>query len=114
VRFSNEQTYNTCHWQDCQYLLDVIFSLTIGAIGKYDLIMNEVQELIAELQRKGWTLAAIADELGVDDATVYRWLNGLRSPANAVGVIAVLTGLLRRRRVPKRRRYTGRRNPPAT
>jgi transcriptional regulator with XRE-family HTH domain len=76
--------------------------------------MNEVQELIAELRGKGWTLAAIADELKVDHDTVYRWQRGLRSPANPVGVLAVLKGLLQRRRVPKRRRYVGKRNPPAT
>jgi transcriptional regulator with XRE-family HTH domain len=74
--------------------------------------MREVQELIAELQKKGWTLAAIADELGVDDASVYRWLRGLRSPANEVGVLVVLRGLLQRRRIPKRKRY--KRNPPST
>jgi transcriptional regulator with XRE-family HTH domain len=67
--------------------------------------MTEVQELIAELQKKGWTLAAIAEELGVDDASVYRWQKGMRSPANVVGVVAVLRRLLRRKRVPKRKRY---------
>jgi transcriptional regulator with XRE-family HTH domain len=67
--------------------------------------MTEVQELIEELQKKGWTLAAIADELEVDDASVYRWQKGMRSPANVVGVLAVLRGLLQRRRVPKRKRY---------
>jgi transcriptional regulator with XRE-family HTH domain len=74
--------------------------------------MTEVQELIAELQRKGWTLAAIADELGVDDASVYRWQRGMRSPAIAVGVLVVLRGLLQRRRIPKRKRYKRIPRPP--
>jgi transcriptional regulator with XRE-family HTH domain len=74
--------------------------------------MSEVQELIAELQKKGWTLAAIADELGVDDASVYRWLRGLRSPANVVGVLVILRGLLQQRRIPKRKRYKRIPRPP--
>lgn len=71
--------------------------------------MTEVQELIAELQGKGWTLAAMADELGVDDSSIYRWQKGMRSPTNIVGVLAILRGLAQRRRVPKRKRY--KRNP---
>jgi transcriptional regulator with XRE-family HTH domain len=74
--------------------------------------MTEIQELIAELQGRGWTLAAIADELGVDDSSVYRWKEGMRSPANVLGMLAILRGLLQRRRIPKKKRY--KRNPPAT
>lgn len=76
--------------------------------------MNEVQELIAKLRGKGWTQAAIADELGVDSDSVYRWEVGLRSPANAVGVVTVLRGLVQKKRIPKRRRFKGKRNPPAS
>jgi transcriptional regulator with XRE-family HTH domain len=65
---------------------------------------DEVKELITQLRAKGWTLAAIADELQVDNESVYRWQRGLRSPANASAVATVLRGLLRRRRIPKRRR----------
>ena len=74
--------------------------------------MAEVQDLITELRAKGWTVAAIADELGVDYRSVIRWQTGQRSPSNVVGVRAVLSGLLQRRRIPKRKRY--KRNPPAT
>ena len=72
----------------------------------------DVQEMITELRGKGWTVAALADELGVDYDTVGRWQRGTRSPANAVGVRVVLGQLLKRQRIPKRRRYT--RKPPAT
>jgi hypothetical protein len=75
---------------------------------------ENIRGLIAQLREKGWTLASIADELKVDHDTVYRWQRGLRSPANPVGVVSVLNGLLQRRRIPKRRRYQGKRSPPAT
>jgi DNA-binding transcriptional regulator YiaG len=110
--------------------------LTLNAIGRYDdsdkvevitaevevitadkevtTVDEKVRGLIAQLREKGWTMAAIADELGVDHDTVYRWKEGLRSPANAVGIVSVLNDLLQRRRIPKRRRYVGKRNPPAT
>ena len=67
--------------------------------------MGAVQELIGELRSKGWSKAALADELGVTWFTVTRWERG-RVPANEVGVRMVLGQLLQRRRVPKRRRYT--------
>jgi transcriptional regulator with XRE-family HTH domain len=76
--------------------------------------VNEVRELIAALRTKGWTVAAIADHLKVDRDSVYRWERGLRSPANAVGVVLALRRLLQRRRIPKRSRRGSKRNPPAT
>ena len=89
--------------------------MIITAIGGILLDMkSEVQELIAALRAKGWTLAAIADYLRVDRDSVYRWERGLRNPANAVGVVMALKDLLRRRRIPKRSRRGSRRNPPAT
>jgi len=68
--------------------------------------------VLGELQEKGWTLAAIADELGVAANTVVRWHSGDRYPANSAGVKVILGQLLLRRRVPKRKRYTQR--PPVT
>lgn len=38
--------------------------------------MNEAQTKIAELQEKGWTLAALADELGVTVNAVEKWKAG--------------------------------------
>ena len=67
--------------------------------------MNEIPEYIAALQHKGWTLAAIADEVGVTRNAVEKWKAGERYPANSKATIAVLVGLGRRRKVPKKRRY---------
>ncbi len=67
--------------------------------------VNDVQELLVQLKANGWTLAAIADEMGTHYNTVQKWSAGHRSPANSGAVIQVLEGLLRRRRVPKQRRY---------
>lgn len=73
------------------------------------LIMNEVQAKVAQLQEKGWTLAAIADELGVTPDTVELWKAGRRNATNAKGMLIILDELLKRKRIPKQRRYkTGR------
>jgi len=67
--------------------------------------MNEVQQRLAGLQKKGWTLAAIADELGVTVNAVEKWKAGQRQPSNAKGVYRILDHLMDRNQVPKRRRY---------
>jgi orotate phosphoribosyltransferase-like protein len=69
------------------------------------LIMNEIQDKIAQLQEKGWTLAAIADELGVTSDTVEHWRVGRRNATNAKGMLIILDKLLEKRRIPKKRRY---------
>jgi len=69
--------------------------------------MNDIQEKLELLQSKGWTVAAIADELGVGWSAVNRWRSGDRYPQNAKGVIALMDGMLHQKRVPKRRRYKG-------
>jgi hypothetical protein len=63
------------------------------------------QTRISRLVKKGWTLAAIADELGVRPLTVKRWRDGGISPRKAKTVVAVLGKLLKRKRIPKQRRY---------
>lgn len=70
-----------------------------------DTQMNEVQARIAQLQEKGWTLAAIADELEVTPNAVEKWKSGDRHPSNTKAVLALLNQLIKRKRVPKRRRY---------
>lgn len=60
---------------------------------------------IAELQQKGWTLAALADELGVTVNAVEKWKAGDRYPRNAKAVIILLNQLTNRKRIPKKRRY---------
>jgi transcriptional regulator with XRE-family HTH domain len=67
--------------------------------------MNEVQTKIAELQQKGWTLTALADELGVTVNAIEKWKAGDRYPRNAKAVILLLNQLTARKRIPKKRRY---------
>jgi len=67
--------------------------------------MNDVQGVLGKLRAKGWTLAALADELEVHRETVSNWCAGRHPPANAKVVILALERLLRRQRVPKKRRY---------
>ena len=72
-------------------------------------IMNTVQEKIAELQEKGWTLAALADELDVTVNAVEKWKAGDRQPSNSKAILMLLNQLIRRKRIPKKRRYTDKR-----
>ena len=67
--------------------------------------------MLTDLRAKGWTVAAIADELKVNYYTIARWQNGARSPTNVAGVEVLLEQLLGKQRVPKKRRYAKR--PPA-
>ena len=71
-----------------------------------------MQDAVGGLVSNGWSLAAIADELGVHPETVMRWKSGSNYPINAKPVVLALESLARRRRIPKRKRYT--RKPPAT
>ena len=75
---------------------------------------NEIQSRIAELVDKGWTLAAIADELGVTSDTVELWNAGKRNPTNAKGVLLMLNRVSNKKRIPKKKRYAkGSRNTNA-
>lgn len=67
---------------------------------------SEIQAKIAQLVEKGWTLAAIADELGVTSDTVELWKAGKRNPTNAKGVLLMLNRVLNKNRIPKKKRYT--------
>ena len=61
--------------------------------------MNSIiQSRIAQLVEKGWTLAAIADELGVTSDTVEHWRAGRRNPTNAKGVLIILDTVLNKKR----------------
>ena len=81
---------------------DVIMALTILSLGYYDYGMNDVQNLVKQLEDKGWTLAALADELGLHSLTVTRWKTGARIPRSEVSIRFHLTALLERKRIPKR------------
>ena len=84
-----------------------------GQIGKivnaitliYNGGMDDVRRTVTELIDRGWTLAALADELGVTAQTVMRWKAGSNYPANARPVVMALEGLTKRRSIPKRKRY---------
>lgn len=67
---------------------------------------SEIRLRITQLVEKGWTLAAIADELGVTSDTVELWKAGKRNPTNAKGVLLMLNRVLNKRRIPKKKRYT--------
>ena len=67
--------------------------------------MNDVQQRLAALQEKGWTLASIADEIGVTKNAVEKWKAGQRNPANPKPTLQQLDRLLLIKRIPKKRRY---------
>ena len=71
--------------------------------------MNAVQEMLADLEGKSWSLAAIADELEVSYNTVQKWKAGDRYPSTVKAVLQSLDTLRKRKRVPKKRRYNSRR-----
>jgi transcriptional regulator with XRE-family HTH domain len=64
-----------------------------------------IQLKLASLQNKGWTLAALADELKLTVNTLEKWKAGDRNPANEQAVLAMLSKLEQRKRIPKQRRY---------
>ena len=66
--------------------------------------MNDIQEKIKELKTRGWTLSAIADELENHRETVYRWDAGINYPPHAKAVIKEMDRLLKKKRIPNRRR----------
>jgi transcriptional regulator with XRE-family HTH domain len=67
--------------------------------------MNKIQTKLGDLHEKGWTLAAIADELEVTVNAVEKWKAGDRNPANEKAVLLMLEKLEMRKRIPKKRRY---------
>jgi hypothetical protein len=73
--------------------------------------MTEIQELLTTLRAKGWTLAAIATEIEIDYHTVFKWQKGIHAPRNVGAVRRTLQHLLRRKRIPKQKRYVRKRPP---
>lgn len=67
--------------------------------------MNDIQIKIKELQEKGWTLAALADELEVTVNAVEKWKAGDRQPSNSKATLALIDQIAKRKRIPKKRRY---------
>jgi len=69
--------------------------------------LNVVQSLIAQLEEKGWTVVAIADadELRVHRNTIGMWKAGTRYPRPDQPVLDALNHMLKRNRIPKKKRY---------
>lgn len=67
--------------------------------------MNDIQIKLKELQEKGWTLAALADALGVTVNAVEKWKAGDRRPNNEKALLSLLNQISKRNRIPKKRRY---------
>lgn len=65
--------------------------------------MNDVQNKLMLLQEKGWSLTAIADEVGLTVNAVEKWKSGDRNPHKPT--LKLLDQLLERKRIPKKRRY---------
>ena len=72
--------------------------------------MNEVQSRIAELESKGWTLAAISRELEVSHSVVEKWKAGDRHTRMEKLVLDALDELLKVKRIPPKRLYKGHNN----
>ncbi len=66
--------------------------------------IDDVQSKLLELKDRGWTMAAIADELGVSHMAVFRWQKGMRNAENSRSVLHMLDTLMKRKRIPKQRR----------
>ena len=64
----------------------------------------EVQQKLLALQKRGWTIPAIAQAIGMSTSAVEKWKAGDRNPRGQKMVTAALDALLRKKRVPKRRR----------
>ena len=64
-----------------------------------------IQTKLASVQKKGWTLAALADELDLTVSTLEKWKAGDRKPANEKAVLFMLGHIGQRKRIPKQRRY---------
>lgn len=67
--------------------------------------MSQVQHMLIDLHGRGWTIPAIADELGLSASTIEKWKSGARHPSGQKMVVAALEELLGRKRLPRRRRY---------
>jgi uncharacterized protein YjcR len=66
--------------------------------------MNDVQTRLVELQKSGWTLAAIADELGVTVNAVEKWKAADRYPTNVKAINALLDSLAVQKAPVRKRR----------
>ena len=78
--------------------------MTLYTLYARVLPVNEVQQKLADLEGRGWTLVAIADEVGSSYNAVQKWKSGHRRPANAKPVLQILETLCKRKRIPRKKR----------
>ncbi|MFC1916512.1 hypothetical protein ACFLX1_00025 [Chloroflexota bacterium] len=67
--------------------------------------MNDAQTKITELEKDGWTLAAIARGIGVTPDAVGKWKRNERYPKPAKPILDALD-ILFKKRPPKKKVYT--------
>lgn len=67
--------------------------------------MNDIQVMILELENKGWTLAALSDEIKQSTSTVEKWKSGQRYPGNEKAVKLLFNDVAKKKRIPKKKRY---------
>ena len=79
--------------------------LTPPYVIRYSHEMNDMQRKIADIQEKGWTLAALADELEISLSALEKWKAGATYPRNSKAVMLLLERIEHRNRIPKQRRY---------
>ena len=84
---------------------DTYISLTPPYAIRYSHEMNDMQRKIADIQEKGWTLAALADELEISLSALEKWKAGATYPRNSKAVMLLLERIEHRNRIPKQRRY---------
>jgi len=106
--------YNSIQCMDLSIPLRLIFwenflpkpiDNSIRCMVLYIVMNANVQTKLVELQEKGWTLAALADELDVTPNAVEKWKSGDRYPSNTKAVLILLDQLAKRKRIPKKKRY---------
>jgi hypothetical protein len=67
--------------------------------------MSDIQDKLSQLQEKGWTISALADELGQARVTLDKWKTGERYPANPKAILAMIDQISKMKKVPKQKRY---------
>jgi hypothetical protein len=69
------------------------------------LSVNEIQSRIMDLEKNGWTLAAISRTIGVTPDAIGKWKRAERYPKTDKPVIVALDTLLKKK-PPKKKLYT--------
>jgi transcriptional regulator with XRE-family HTH domain len=71
--------------------------------------VNFIQSQLYELQEKGWTLAALADKIGLTVNTLEKWKAGDNKPRLRAKTYSLLDKIKNIKRIPKKKRYSKKR-----